>query len=362
MRCEWFGLVLIFCSCVSAIGVSTGDEAEFVLERGVFYEVLFGIRGVADGMNVVYSLEGDLAEFGNVEVVSNSSVRVSFLFDEEVMEPGEHRVYFRAQEIPNEDLGVTIAAATASRVPIKFFVPYGSVYLDVELGVGDLMLGENYGLGVEARNLGNVFMNDVEGEVLLLLGDDVVERVDLDSVDLDVGDSFVWNFDLDLERAGDYELVVDVDYLGRRKNVSRSLSVGKRGLIVDGSSSRLGVGEVSRFWVDVENVWGGDLDGVYFVADVFDSDGVKAGNVRSEVVELGGFEESRLVGFVDLNDVGKGVGGVVGVVYFDGGEVEFASNVVFGKSFGLSGLAVYGFVWVLFLFVYHKFNRSWDEG
>lgn len=352
--------ILIFCvifclSGVSAVGVSSGDNS-FTFEKNVVKDIFFGISNIADGAEVKYSLDGDLARYGEIKEISNSRIRVSFLFTEDINIPGEHKIYFQAREVPVEDSNSTIQAMTSARVPIKIFVPYPYDYLDMKLNVKHLKFGDNYGLSVDIKNFGNNLVSDVTGEVILKSSDEVVKKIDLESTSLDIGQDFTWDFDLKVKKAGNYEIFANIYYLDKVKSVNNSFEVGEQSLIIKDFKKKFKIGEIEEFYISVENMWSDNMGEVYFEADFFDKNGVNIAHIGSTPIELKEFETKKLSDFFDITNASSGEYFLNGSVFFDGGREDFSSNVFFSNELVLNGVFLYGFVWVMTLFAYFKFK------
>ncbi len=336
MRAFVFLFLFVFLAGnVLAIGVIPGSyEASY--EPGLEKDFVFDF--VLNGKGFL-SIEGDLKDYvflDKDEIWDRESVVVSLKLPEDLNFVGVSNIWIIVEEV---------------RGLIRVNFPYPDRYLDLDLAVPDVNVGEEVLINLKISNFGAQDLN-VSPIIEIYFDEEMIESFEGEErvVRVSGGVDYKFSFDGRNRSAGSYLAVVrSGDFVGED-----SFRLGEKKLRILNYTKEVFANSVERFEVEVESLWDDKMNEVYAEVRVIDGDG----GFDSSIISLGGWEEGVLAGYFDTDGLEGEVSLSVDVFY--DGEVEseiIQVNVVRG----------YGWIWfiasilifVVFVFFgYRKFFKS----
>ena len=326
-------MLLFLCGLVMGVeGVHPGSyEVDF--ELGLDREFVFDF--VLDD-KVDVSVEGDLAEYVELDV-------------DKVVGRGSVVARLRLPESLNV-YGVSNIRIVAGDVSgfIKVRVPYPNRYVDLDLAVPDVNVGEEVLVNLRISNFGEEILN-ISPVVEIYFADEVLEVFTGEKRVLVGSEEYSFSFDSLNYSAGDYLAVARFDeFIG--EEVFR---LGEFGLKILDYTREVRGGGIRRFEVEVESSSDERMKEVYCEVRV-----VEGGGFDSSIVSLGGWEKKSLVGFFDV----RGLEGEVVLnidVFYDGNVESKVVHIFISKRFSwwvwLGGIFVLG---LLGFFGWKFFGKS----
>jgi hypothetical protein len=275
-------------------GVSPGSY-EVVYEEGLEREFVFDfvvdeVRDLRVMGNLAGYLELDKKKISGREKVV-ATLKFPLVVEESDLNFGNNNIWI-------------IAGDVSAIVKVK--VPYPEKYVGLELGVPNVNVGGDVEVRMKVLNLGSEDLV-VRSFFEVYSDDEVLDSFEFESSFLGASKSLDFERVLDSKNysSGDYLVVARVEYgdkIARAENVFRVGEFGVRIL----NYTREVYDDIDRFEIEIESLWNGRMNEVYFEARVvagYDEEGKvliqEVNGFDSTIVPLGAWEKKRLVGFFD---------------------------------------------------------------
>lgn len=340
-------LALIFLSgsvfAVSGVSPSV-HEVDFAsdLEKEFVFEF------VMDGFRI-YDLEvkGELSQFVTLDrekVASRQKVVATLNLPSSGLTPG-----------PND---IKIVAGGVEGI-IRVNVPYPERYVDLDLNVPDVNIGEiiNIELGVINRGVFVEVDPRLEFYRATESGAEIINVMGLNNTW--VRDSYMYEVDVvpGGYSAGEYFVVAYADYGEGVTKINNSFRVGEKRVELVNYTTKSKENRISKFNIYVQSFWNTDINSVYAQVDLVGTDY----SFVTPGVKLGAWETVELSGFIDARGMDTGNKRLQVTIFYDGDSseevVQFRVFEGFDLIFVLVILGSLGSIFVI-VFMWIRFRRN----
>ncbi len=205
-------------------------------------------------------------------------------------------------------------------------VPFKQKYAEISLRAGDVRRGSkayfsvsfaNYGSELVNKASGTIKISDVENSTSLS-----VQLTDLINIGSMATDTMYSEFDSGGLRAGDYVATALIDYDGIKLTDSKKFKVVDILLDILGiSAPAITEGQIAKITTTVQSKWGESME-VFARISLKDSDGNPVAEATSATVKIAPFETSKIVAFVNTNNLPAGTYKLNAAVSYAGKEVQ----------------------------------------
>jgi len=311
--------------------------------------------------NIEMYAKGAFSEFvifDKKEFMGTNDVKITLVLPDNVETPGENVLIIGARE---KSLGsATIAAVTAVQIPIVVRVPYPGKYVEIELSVNDVNIGEEALFNVQAINRGkeaihsnvDITLNDLDGNE--------IEKLNLGSRSMEPLETFNFKYVLNTSKyePADYNAVALVDYGGFLVSDEKIFRIGNLLVNIVNYSSIIVKDGIRPYFIDIESRWNYPIEGVF--AEVYVS------NEEKELISfltpsarISSWEKSRITGYLDTSklEVGKYDSKIVlsyGNETIIHGELEIINSVENNYFYYL----IFGVISLIVIFILIVFRKG----
>jgi len=285
------------------------------LQKSVGFDIL---NGGGDDIKVVFSAQGDLAEYISLPVkegvILGSERSKGFVYNLNLpseLEPGLHTGEVFAMQLPTGDVsdGSQILATLAVVTQVYLYVPYPGKYADAKLYVYDANVDEDVRFVIPVVSAGKFDLTSVRANVDIYnsMGESI-DSFNIDAVAVPVGTKkelvYDWKADVAI---GGYVAKATVIYDEGTISLEEVFSVGSKELeLQEISVAGFSLGEIAKLEMLIENKWSEDIGGAYIETKIRDGEGDVVSDFKSSSYDIEALSKEVFVSYWDTAGVREG--------------------------------------------------------
>jgi len=305
-----FIIIIFLIQNVFAIGIGSIDNNVIFFQPNIEKSFYFTLRGVAVGTRAELYIEGELKDYVTLSEVSEDGVFVATVrLPEEIEEPGVHKVFINAEEVPISSKG-TLSAVTAVAVPIKIIVPYPGKYIEASLEAPDINIGDTAGFIVSVTNLGEEEIGSVKGYISIY-GPDGQEIESIETQEKSLAINTIENLYADWQTTGKkeglYTAVASVFYDGATIETERRFfKIGALVIKIIGLvSEKFEEGKVNPFVMELKSEWANKIQDVHADVKIL-KNRIQIDSFETPSIEMQAFERKEITAYWNTKGIDAG--------------------------------------------------------
>ena len=282
-----------------------------------------------------YSIEplGDLAEFitinnGNLMYIKpnqNPLIEVSLKLPAAEPSPGEHEIMIYMKELPTLSERSGGLSALSGAIPCIFVnVLYDGKYLESELNINDVNVGEPIKPILDVHNYGKENINNIniKYKIYDISGNELKNGQSKNIVlKSDTGDSIELNIDSNGLNGGIYTIKTDIEWDNQHTFLEKDIRIGTMDVKIINHTQILYINKINEFDIEIESRWNGQINDLY--AEItLNNQTVKTANYN-----LGPWKNQILSGYVNTANMIKGKNNINIKLYYGAVKKETDFNI-----------------------------------
>jgi len=336
-NCFLIALVLIIAiNTAFSLGISPGRIYEN-FEASTTKEFTFTIiNGEDKTIKVNYYVSGDLTDYISLEK------------NEDELKPYENKEIKAIIKYPNEispglhilKVGVIEATKSSSMVggrvgvesQILIFQKYPGKYLEAEIKVKDGVVNEPVNIDVTVTHKGEVDIDSVSTIIdIYNVANEKINTLQLQNFELKAGESKTLNAKWDKpDKAGEYTAKALITYDGAFTETNYKFKVGEYSLNINNVTvSDLKKGSIGKFDIEVESLWGGEIENVYAQINISNK------IIHSEKVNIPAWSKQKLTVYWDPVDFENGKYKALLTIYFGDKSITKQFEIEIKNNFNI---------------------------
>jgi hypothetical protein len=329
--------IIMFAGSVSAIGIAP-SLVRIDYEPGFNDTYRYYVRaGPHDSLVNITSrvnIKCDLRKFIKPSITEASlrknEIRyfnVDVQLPEEPPRPGLHECGVVAEEMASGAGGGGVSAYAAVMGLIYIYVPYPDKYIEARLGAPNVNLGDpvEFTLSLVSRGLKNVTassvikVTDSEGKNLATLYTDEM------FVESRKSASTKATWDTTGFPAGRYSAEATVEYGGESPVIAGTqFKIGEMLIKVTNLTypEHIYTNDIVKIELELDSYWNSKITGAYIALEVYDTEGIRMGNPKSETFDIDAWDKKTIPVFWDTSGLEEGTYELRFTVNYEGRTTE----------------------------------------
>jgi hypothetical protein len=307
-------LIIGICSIIplinaGSIGISPAKYSVF-FEPGLEKTFTFRVSNSdPERMNEIY-VRGDLSEYVNLsKTIFNGEavVEAKLKLPMKIEKPGGHRILIGAREMLPSGYSESpgIGGLAAIQAPIDVFVPYPGKYMEAKFIIPNINENANASYIIELYNLGTENIS-VKSNLKIFHEDKLISENKFESINIFSKDSKIIKGSVNTAglKAGLYKAVYEADY-GKEYRLENEFKIGSLYINITSYSYKFFIGEVSPYYIEIENLWNNEIKNVYAIVSISEN-GKLLNTFKPSFVNIGPWEKNNLTSFFDATNLKEG--------------------------------------------------------
>jgi len=246
----------------------------------------------------------------------NSSARqvtVIVKLPEKLDEPGDNKIFLKAQQMASTNSG-GISAVTAIKAPIIIMVPYPGYYFKLQFEITPVNQGETINLLLKVHNLGTSKVQKAYAIFDVYEATTKIRSLTSDTKEILSTETGELSVFLPTEgiKPGTYNVIATFYYEAGSQLAENTVNIGTLFVDIKDHTAQLEQGKINRFDVVIESRWNNQLQNVYSTIQL---EGIE---VKTPSDKLDPWEVKTQAGYIDTTNLAFGEHDVNLTVYYEG--------------------------------------------